>query len=113
MNSCLKCIVIDNTWNQPILQPQKLKEYCDAIHQKGSPLDNCFGFINGTVRGIARPQVDQRIVYNGHKKPCPQISKFSVANGLVGKNVGRKHDAIMLYESGLLVQLENHAWFNR
>ena len=51
--------------------------------------------------------------YNGHKKPCPQISKFSVANGLVGKNVGRKHDATMLYESGLLVQLENHAWFNR
>ena len=54
-----------NTRNQPILQPQKLKEYSDAIHQKGSPLVNCFISIDGTVREIARPQIDQRVVYNG------------------------------------------------
>ena len=105
-------------WNQPILQPQKLKEYCDAIYQKGSPLNNCFGFIDGTVRGIARPEVDQRVVYNGHKKKhALKYQSLVLPNGLVGNFArpyeGRKHDATMLYESGLLVQLENHAWFNR
>ena len=39
-----------------------------AISQKGSALDNCFGFIDGTVRPICRPGEKQRIVYNGHKR---------------------------------------------
>ena len=29
-----------------------LEEYCDSIHNKGVPLDNCFGFVDGTVRPI-------------------------------------------------------------
>ena len=36
--------------------------------KKGSPLENCFGFIDGTVRLISRPGQLQRIVYNGHKR---------------------------------------------
>ena len=51
-----------------MLQPNKLREYADCIHQKGAPLDNCFGFIDGTVRQIARPQINQGVVYNGHKR---------------------------------------------
>jgi len=42
--------------------------YARAIRQKGSPLPNCFGFIDGTVRPICRPEENQRIVYNGHKQ---------------------------------------------
>lgn len=37
-------------WNHEILNPAKLQTYVDAITAKGSPLGNCFGFIDGTVR---------------------------------------------------------------
>ena len=39
-----------------------------AVHAKGAPLQQCFGFIDGTVRPIARPIVNQRIMYSGHKR---------------------------------------------
>lgn len=38
------------------------------VHKKGAPLDNCFGFVDGTVRPISRPECNQRIVYNGHER---------------------------------------------
>ena len=50
-------------WNDDILNPQLLQEYADVIHAKGASLENCFGFIDGTVRPIARPDQQQRIVY--------------------------------------------------
>ena len=55
-------------WNDDVLNPHLLQEYADVIHAKGAPLENCFGFIDGTVRPIARPDQQQRIVYNGHKR---------------------------------------------
>lgn len=55
-------------WNRFLLEPRKLEEYAMAISQQGSALDNCFGFIDGTVRPICRPGENQRIVYNGHKR---------------------------------------------
>ena len=36
----------------PFLQPIELQKYADAIHMHGAPLQNCFGFIDGTVREI-------------------------------------------------------------
>ena len=41
-------------WNFDILSPPMLQEYADVIHAKGAPLNNCFGFIDGTVRPISR-----------------------------------------------------------
>ena len=55
-------------WNNTLLNPALLETYAQVIHQKGSPFPNCFGFIDGTVRPICRPQNNQRIVYNGHKR---------------------------------------------
>ena len=55
-------------WNCDVLSPPMLQEYADVIHGKGAPLNNCFGFIDGTVRPISRPGQHQRIVYNGHKR---------------------------------------------
>ena len=55
-------------WNFDILSPPMLQEYADVIHAKGAPLNNCIGFIDGTVRPISRPGQHQRIVYNGHKR---------------------------------------------
>ena len=39
-----------------------------AVHAKGAPLVQCYGFINGTAKPIARPIVNQRIMYSGHKR---------------------------------------------
>ncbi|CAN0523240.1 unnamed protein product, partial [Laminaria digitata] len=52
----------------------RLRDFAEALHSWGSPLDNCWGFIDGTVRGIARqvwnkmPVREQRAFYNGHKR---------------------------------------------
>ena len=43
-------------WNPAILQPVKLVEYANAIQIKGGALANCFGFIDGIVRPISRPE---------------------------------------------------------
>ena len=55
-------------WNPQLLDPASLQRYCDAIFRKGAPLDNCFGFIDGTVRPVCRPGEQQRVLYNGHKR---------------------------------------------
>ena len=47
-----------------LLQPNKLETYCQAISDKGAALNNCFGFVDGTVRPICRPGKNQRTVYN-------------------------------------------------
>ena len=36
-------------FNQPWLSPAALQEYGTSVHEKGAPLQNCFGFIDGTV----------------------------------------------------------------
>ena len=50
------------------MNPTFLSTYADAIHNRGAALDNCFGFIDGNVRPIYRPIVNQRTVYNGHTR---------------------------------------------
>lgn len=44
------------------------KSFASTVHEKGGPLTQCIGFIDGTVRSIARPIVNQRIMYSGHKR---------------------------------------------
>ena len=51
-------------WNKFLLDQIKLEQYAEAVAEKGAALDNCWGFIDGTVR----PQNNQRVVYNGHKR---------------------------------------------
>ena len=55
-------------WNHGILNPPLMATYADGVHSKGAALDNCFGFIDGTVRPISRPMSNQRVVYNGHRR---------------------------------------------
>ena len=55
-------------WNHALLSSALLQTYADAVYEKGAALNNCFGFINGTVRPIARSGENQRVVYNGHKR---------------------------------------------
>ena len=71
-------------WNRNVLNAAALLTYAEAISRKGSPLGNCFGFIDGTVRPIARPDTEQRVVYNGHKK----FQSLTLPNGLIGNIFG-------------------------
>ena len=89
-------------FNQPWLI-NKLQRYVDAIHQKGAPLSNCFGFVDGTVRPICKPTRNQRVCYNGHKRiHSLKFQSVVVPDGMIanmfGPVEGRRHDCALLRE---------------
>ena len=45
------------SWSQHFLQPGILQEYANVMHEKGAPLEKCFGFIDGAVIEICRPKL--------------------------------------------------------
>ena len=101
--------------DQPWLSRANLKAYADAIHQTGAALDNCWGFIDGTVRPICRPKQNQRAVYNGHKRVhAIKFQSVVAPNGLIanlfGPVEGRRHDSALLAMSGLLPQLAEYSF---
>jgi hypothetical protein len=55
-------------WNHRLLTPERLDTYCKAVASRGSPLETCWGFIDGTLREISRPIYGQESVYNGWKR---------------------------------------------
>ena len=74
--------------------------YADGIRQSGAPLDHCFGFIDGTVRRVCGPGVNQRVLHNGHKRVHSiKFQAVALPNGLVGHLYGpvegRRHDSSM------------------
>lgn len=100
-----------STFNQEWLSIQNLIKFSDAVYQKSGAIDNCFGFVDGTVRPVSRPGKNQRVLYNGHKKVhAIKFQSLAVPNGLVanlyGPLEGKKHDSSMLAESGLYNKLE-------
>ncbi|CAH3163303.1 unnamed protein product, partial [Porites lobata] len=95
---------LDLTWLDPA-------HFAQVIHQKGAPLDQCWGFIDGTAQQIARPLRNQQIMFSGHKRiHCIKFQSVMAPNGLIahlyGPLEGKRHDAFMLGVSGLLPQLE-------
>ena len=102
-------------FNMPILNSDLLEKYCTAIVTKGSALQNCFGFIDGTVRAISRPGANQKTVYNGHKKVhALKFQSVVLPNGTIahmyGPVEGKRHDCSMLRMSELLTKLSLNAW---
>lgn len=76
-------------WNQNLLNPRSLEEYAYAVSRKGAPLDNCFGFVDGTVRPITRPGENRRVLYNGHKRVhAIKFQSVAFPNGLIGNMFG-------------------------
>ena len=41
-------------WYPEVMDPLALQRYDNAVAQTGAPLQNCFGFIDGTARPIAQ-----------------------------------------------------------
>ena len=76
-------------WNRNVLTPVALQTYAEAVSRKGAPLQNCFGFIDGTVRPISRPGTGKRVVYNGHKRVHGlKFQSVTLPNGLIGNIFG-------------------------
>ena len=105
-------------FNQPFLSQANLQNYAGVIHAKGAPLQNCWGFVDGTVRPVSRPGKNQRVLYNRHKRVhAIKFQAVVAANGLIanlyGPVVGKRHDSGMLGESGLLGELQRHSFSPR
>ena len=76
-------------WNPAVVNPRALQTYAQVISQRGSPLLNCFGFVDGTVRPIARPDNNQRAVYNSHKRVhALKVQSLVLPNGIIGNLYG-------------------------
>ena len=76
-------------WNHNLLSPHNLQRYANAVADKGAALQNCFGFVDGTVRPICRPKHNQRIVYNGHKRVHSlKFQSVVVPNGMIAHLYG-------------------------
>ncbi|KAM7291994.1 uncharacterized protein ISCGN_025280 [Ixodes scapularis] len=89
----------------------ELERMSQAVHAKGAPLTNCWGFLDGTARAICRPSQSQTEYFSGHKRH--HVIKFQsvmCANGIIceldGPYRGRRHDAGMLQRSCLYEKLQ-------
>lgn len=96
------------------LTPHRLATFAQAIHLKGAPLHNCWGFIDGTLRAIARPIRNQRIVFNGWKRfHALKYQIVSTPDGIIvhvfGPIEGRRHDLTLFRVSDLEALLRAHS----
>ena len=72
--------------NQNWLSRRNLELFPEVIHTKGTPLDNCWRFVDGTTRPVCRPGQNQRLLYNGHQRyHCIKFQSVVAPNGLIAK----------------------------
>ncbi|CAB1099315.1 unnamed protein product [Ectocarpus sp. CCAP 1310/34] len=91
----------------------KLRTFAEAVYNKGCPLTHCWAFIDGTVRGIARPIRNQRFFYDGYKrKHAIKFQGVVTPDGLFvdlyGAEVGTRQDGYLLAQSTLHEKLQTH-----
>ena len=78
-----------SSFKQRWLQQDKLTECAQAVHNKSHALQNCWGFIDATVRPMCRPGENQKVVFNGHKRVHElKYQPVVAANGLVANLYG-------------------------
>lgn len=99
----------ENRW----LTNEFLREVAVVVQEKGSPLTNCIGFIDGTARSICRPTRMQREVYSGHKRThCIKFQSKTLPNGIIlhlsDPYPGKRHDAFILRDTRILDQLNRY-----
>ncbi|KAL3217739.1 hypothetical protein MRX96_050943 [Rhipicephalus microplus] len=85
---------------------QNLQLFSQAVHQKGAPLKNCCGFIDGTARRICRPSKLHQEHYSGYKRfHCQKYQAGMCANGIIcqldGPFRGWPHDSGILKDTRL------------
>ena len=102
--------------NQNWLSRRMFELFAEVVHTKQAPLDNCWGFVDGTTRPVCRPGKNQRLLYNSHKRYHYIKFQWVVApNGLIANLFAplevKWHDSGMVANSGLLNQPQQH-WFD-
>ena len=100
-------------WDHQRLTPARLLQYAPTIERKGPPIGTVWGFVDGTIRAIARPTRRQRTCYNGWKrKHCLKYHAIVSPDGLISHVFGpvdrRRNDAFLWRESNLLKILQQH-----
>ena len=106
---CEKCKhLLSFDWER--LTPSYLDEMCALNTAKVSILDNCVGFIDGTVRPICKPGRNQREYYNGHKHiHALKYQSIVFPDGIIvfadGPYSGNRHDAGLFRDGGLCTNL--------
>ncbi|CAM9965865.1 unnamed protein product, partial [Scytosiphon promiscuus] len=88
------------------VKPRLLK-FAKAVYESGAPLTHYWGFIDGLVRGIARPVRFQRLFYSGHeRKHATKFQGVLTPDGIFvdlwGPVSGTRHDTYILAQSGLM-----------
>ncbi|XP_064485836.1 uncharacterized protein LOC135398351 [Ornithodoros turicata] len=103
--------LLDKLNNHTWLTLDTLELFAEAVHAKGAPLRNCWGFVDGTARAICRPSLNQKVYYSGHKRlHAIKFQAVAAANGITceldGPYQGHRHDAGILRESHLYENLQ-------
>lgn len=114
-------VFIDQKWSHllafdsdGLLSRQQLEQYADAIHRAGAPVGSIWGFIDCTICAMCKPSWWQRVAYSGHKKlHALKFQAVRLPNGLFGHLhgpvEGRRNDAHLLEDSGLLDKCKEYA----
>lgn len=94
-----------------------LQMFSEALCDKGCPVRNCWGFVDGTCMAITRPGMGQRSFFSGHKRQhCLKFQGVMTPCGIIchmfGPIEGSRHDAYMLAESSLLESLTQDPYQN-
>ena len=80
-------------------------------------MNNCFGFIDGTVRPKGKAGQNQGIVYNGHKRVhCVKFQSMALPNGIIGNMYGpirKEMEKCMVQTQANDVALKHHTFDNR
>ena len=72
-----------------LIRPRNLEYYADVVHRKEAPLDNCFGFVDGTDWPISRPECNQRIVHNGLTRVhAIKFQSVVISDGMINNMFG-------------------------
>ncbi|KAJ3622557.1 hypothetical protein MTP99_003060 [Tenebrio molitor] len=98
------------------LNRNRYQLYAQSIVNMGGAIQNCWGFIDGTVRPICRPSNNQDEYYSGHKRlHCVKYQSVLTPDGLIvnlkGAFPGRRHDAGIFRETNLYEELEQNVLF--
>ena len=103
------------TFQQKWLSWQHLEHFANAFYDEGLPLDNCWGFVDGTVRAISCSGMHQRVLCNGPKRyHALKFQSVVAPNDLIANLYGpvedKKHGSGMLMDSGLLNQFQQYSF---
>ena len=95
----------------PGVTPAHIARCAAAISALTPAIQDIWGFIDGTSRKIARPELNQRGNYSGYKRThCHNFQGVVTPDGLIvscmGPFIGSKNDLNMLDETGLQATLE-------